>query len=119
MHKSSAFQLKGNAIGTPNRGSLTRETVKDVLLGGDGAAVHHGGAEAPVADGGHDFFVDAMAEALKDLGCDDVALHVDGDLDDNGPLNAARYLPGVNLRVWKKDGKRGADIMAGEQSVDY
>jgi len=93
--------------------------VEHVLLRGDGAAVHEGGTEAPVADRGLDFFVDAIAEALQDLGGSHVAECVDGDFDDDSPFHTRRYFRARDSRVREVNGERRAHVVAGQRSVEH
>ena len=54
-----------------------------IVLGRDRHAVKSGWLIAPLAKSGDDFFVDPVADRLYNSGLDDVALRVDGDLDNH------------------------------------
>ena len=76
----------------------------DVVLGGDRCAIEGGGLEVPLAESGHHFFVDAVANRLQKPGLSDVALCVDGDFDDDVPLQVTREFGTRHRRVRKDDG---------------
>ena len=76
----------------------------DVVLGGDRCAIEGGGLEVPLPESGHHFFVDAVANRLQKPGLSDVALRVDGDFDDDVPLQVTREFSARHRRVRKDDG---------------
>ena len=91
----------------------------NVVLGGDGGAIEGGGLEVPLAESGHHFFVDAVANRLHQPGLSDVALSVDGDLDDDVPLQVTREFGTRHRRVRKDDGIGYVYLMAIDGAINH
>ena len=91
----------------------------DVVLGGNGCAIEGGGLEVPLAESGHHFFVDAVANRLQKSGLSDVALRVDGDFDDDVPLQVTRKFGTRHRRVRKDDGIGYVHLVALDGAVNH
>ena len=90
----------------------------DVVLGCDRGAIEGGGLEVPLAESGHHFFVDAVANRLHQPGLSDVALCVDSDFDDDVPLQVTRELGTRHRRVRKDDGIGYVYLMALDGAIN-
>jgi hypothetical protein len=90
-----------------------------VVAGGYGGAVQSGGLVVPAAERGLDFFVDAVADGLDNLGVDYITCGVDGYFDDD-VANEVMGKPGaiygrIGIYGWIGD----VDFVAGNRAVDH
>lgn len=91
----------------------------DVVLGGYGYAVERGRLEAPLPEGGHDFFIDPVADGFEETGFDDRALGVDGDFDDDISFKTGRKFSAHHRRIGKHDRVGHMDLMAVDGTVNH
>src|ERR1035438_3962209 len=91
----------------------------DVMARGDGRSVERSRLVVPMAECGFDLFVDPVSDGLNDLGLDDVALRVDGDLDHYVSDKIARQRITVNGRV-RIDSRIGdMNLMTFDRTVNH
>src|SRR5437899_703257 len=90
-----------------------------IVLGCDRHAVEGGRLIAPLAKSGDDFFVDAVADRLYNSGLDDVALRVDGDLDNHISLKVARQFRARYGWIRKHNRVGHMHFMAFDRSVNH
>src|ERR1039457_6358009 len=90
-----------------------------VVPGGDWRSIKRGWLVVPSAKSGLDLFVDTLANPLPNFGFDDIALRVNGHLDDDIALQVSGELGARHGRIWKHDRIRDVDFMAGDRSVNH
>ena len=91
----------------------------NVMLGGNGHAIERGRLVVPVAERCQDLFVDPMSDGLQNAGFDDVALRVDGHLDNDVPLQIPRKFRPRDRRVRIHDGISHVHFVARDRPVDH
>lgn len=91
----------------------------DVVLGGHGHAIERGRLEVPLPEGGHDFFIDPVADGCENPGFDHRALGVDGDFDDDISLETGRKFGAHHRRIGKHDRVGDMDLVAGDGAVNH
>src|SRR5271166_6510197 len=89
------------------------------VLRGDGHSIAHGGAEVPSLQDRQDLLLDAVADALKQSGLDDIALSVDCDLDNYIPFDASRQIGARHRWIWENFRQCRHNFIAGERRTRY
>src|SRR5271165_5353633 len=89
------------------------------VLRGNGHPITHGGAEVPSLQDRQDLLLDAVADALKQSGLDDIALSVDCDLDNYIPFDASRQIGARHRRIGENFRQCRHNFVAGHRRTRY
>jgi hypothetical protein len=91
----------------------------NVVLRGDGRAIERGWLEAPLPEGGHNFFIDPVADGFEKPRFDHRTLGVDGDFDDDIAFETGRKFGAHHRRIGKHDRVGHSDIVATDGTVNH
>ena len=91
----------------------------NIVPGCDGRAVQRGWLIMPSAQRGLDFFVDAVADRLNNLGLDHIALGIDRYLNHHIASQVTRQLSPIHGRIGIHSWVSDVDLMAGNRAVDH
>jgi hypothetical protein len=99
--------------------SLSRVVEVHDVLRGDRLTVAHSRVEVPALQHFQYFLLYPVTHSLQYLGFDDIALRIDGDLDDHVALNSRRQVATRDGRIWVDIRKGGNDLISGERRARY
>ena len=85
----------------------------------DGHSVTHGGTEVPALQDRKHLLLDTVTDALEQLGFHNIALRVDGDLDDHVPFHASRQIGTCHWGIGENFRQGRYDLVTGEGRTRY